>query len=177
MHCGTMVLRCRILQKSRWDRSSACLATKIERQPRSIYTLLARENAMQWASWMMVSKLFHTRIHTQGSVHRRSLCPIVHPITNSTTNPNSSSERVLHFSIRYHFYRQPRQQVTVACCAMNTGCPFIWVCFGNKKVISKASIIFHKHCNLFHSYTLKEKHDEMQKFQCIKKSFIKRSFR
>jgi len=31
---------------------------------------------------------------------------------------------------------QPQQQVTVACCAMNTGCPFIWVCFGNKKVIS-----------------------------------------
>ena len=28
----------------------------------------------------------------------------------------------------YHLFRQPRQQQAQACCALNTGCPFIGVC-------------------------------------------------
>jgi hypothetical protein len=32
------------------------------------------------------------------------------------------------FPMPCHFARQPRQQVAVACCAMNTGCPLKGVC-------------------------------------------------
>ena len=33
------------------------------------------------------------------------------------------------FGTFHHLHRHPRQHVAVACCALNTGCPLIGVCF------------------------------------------------
>ena len=74
-------------------------------------------------------KLFHTQIHTQGLDHHQPYWSLIHLITRSTTKPISLSLSTLPFSIWYHFFKHPRQHVAVACWAINTGCPFIGVCF------------------------------------------------
>ena len=49
--------------------------------------------------------------------------PLIHSVTNSTTNPISSSVSGRPFSIRSHFHIHPRQHVAVVCWAMKTGMP------------------------------------------------------
>jgi len=39
-----------------------------------------------------------------------------------------SGGMAMPLGIFHHFSRHPRQQVAVACCALNTGCPRIGVC-------------------------------------------------
>ncbi len=69
-------------------------------------------------------------------------CRSIHPIINAITKSTSSTFSALPFSIPCHFEMHPRQQVAVACCAMNTGCPLIGVCLPSFFGKSGAILVF-----------------------------------
>jgi hypothetical protein len=55
-------------------------------------------------------------------------CLLNHRSIAAAMCSNSAGRSAWPFPMPCHFARQPRQQVAVACCAMNTGCPLKGVC-------------------------------------------------
>ena len=51
------------------------------------------------------------------------------------------SVRSLFFGTLYHLFKQPRQQQAQACCALNTGCPFIGVCLPSLGIYAGARCV------------------------------------
>jgi hypothetical protein len=63
-----------------------------------------------------------------GSARTSTVCFLNHRSITAVTCVNSAGRSGRPFPIPCHFARQPRQQVAVACCATNTGCPLKGVC-------------------------------------------------
>lgn len=67
-----------------------------------------------------------------------------HILIASITCSFSSLDSSRPLAISCHFSRQLLQQVAVACCAINTGCPFQGVCFPSLTGYAAANRLFTK---------------------------------
>lgn len=73
--------------------------------------------------------------------HHSCICLSIHAIISFTIFCCCAVLSSVPGFTLYHLYRQPRQQQAVACCATNTGCPRIGVCFPSFGIYAGASRI------------------------------------
>ena len=70
----------------------------------------------------------------------RFISPSIHVMMTSTRYSCCTLLNSLPGRILCHLYMHPLQHVAVACCAMNTGCPRIGVCFPSLGITAGASL-------------------------------------